>query len=770
MSQSPSHAASVSEALNYLEASNQLTRLIKTGKSFSGHERNCCFLNTGAAKLANISAVSGLDFEDDGRCVSLVDWDGDGDLDLWLTNRTCPQVRFMRNNVDTANGWLSLRLQGNGTTTNRDAIGARVEVVTKGVERRAKGLGRGRKRIGNGEKLEGSDSPKDKSRNLKSVKSLRAGAGFLSQSSKWIHFGLGPAAQIRHVVVNWPGGDTETFHGVSANGRFRLVQSTGNAELWPANARQINLKPSHLDKLTPTAKANIWLASRTSLPRIRYQTLDGTEQSLERLAGRPLLLNLWATWCPPCLAELRQFAAHQQQLGDAGLQILALCVDQLGDERGGDKEKIAAFLNRIKHPFQAGIALGESVDKLELLYLELFSRRVSLPVPASFLIDAEGRLAAIYLGRVEVDRLLNDVNHLSVADSERLRLAIPFPGRWHRRPGRPDRRDLAAAYTRAGYTEDSIPLYRTILAADPQNVEALNLLGASLAIQGDDPTAIRRYRQAVQVNPDYVLAQYNLALALARQGQTDEAVERFGIAVELSPNYADAHLRLADILETQGRISAATTHFQHATRLNPRQFISQRRLGRILARQNLLEEAAEHLRLALDIDPQHAATHGDLGIVRGRLGDMAAAVEHLRVSVTLTPNGPMTRLNLAAALMSLGDDAEAVDHYRRAIQLQPDSPAPASGLAWVLATSSDDAVRDPAEALRLAESVRAAGGDTYQALKILAAAHAAAGQYDKAVSASEQAIKLAQNQGRTEAMESLQQQLLLFQAGKPYRR
>ena len=69
-----------------------LNMLIREGKGFSGHERNCAYLNLGdqSNRFANVSAVTGLDFDDDGRGLAYADWDGDGDLDLWLTNRTGP--------------------------------------------------------------------------------------------------------------------------------------------------------------------------------------------------------------------------------------------------------------------------------------------------------------------------------------------------------------------------------------------------------------------------------------------------------------------------------------------------------------------------------------------------------------------------------------------------------------------------------------------------------------------------------------------------------
>ena len=102
--------------------------LVRRGKSFSGYERHCCFLNTGQNRFANVSSASGFDYPDDGRSVSLVDWDLDGDLDVWLVNRTGPQTRFLRNEASNEHHFLAVRLQG--TACNRDAIGAAVKLTT----------------------------------------------------------------------------------------------------------------------------------------------------------------------------------------------------------------------------------------------------------------------------------------------------------------------------------------------------------------------------------------------------------------------------------------------------------------------------------------------------------------------------------------------------------------------------------------------------------------------------------------------------------------
>jgi len=184
----------------YLRSYNQLGTMLREGRSFSGNERNCCFLNMGAApaaegRFANISAVSGLDYPDDGRAVALVDWDQDGRLDMWISNRNAPRLRLMHNEVPSSNHFLALRLEGNGKTTSRDAIGARVEVV----------LGGARVQSPESKASESNESgPRHApiaSGHPPLIKTLRAGEGFLAQSSKWLHFGLGAAGVVEREAV-----------------------------------------------------------------------------------------------------------------------------------------------------------------------------------------------------------------------------------------------------------------------------------------------------------------------------------------------------------------------------------------------------------------------------------------------------------------------------------------------------------------------------------------------------------------------------------------
>src|SRR5688572_12182832 len=101
--------------------------MLYEGASWSGHERNCAFLNTGRMPFATISAAADLDQMDDSRGLCLVDWDQDGDVDMWVANRTSPRMRFLKNNLGSDHQYLSLSLTGK--TCNRDAIGARATIT-----------------------------------------------------------------------------------------------------------------------------------------------------------------------------------------------------------------------------------------------------------------------------------------------------------------------------------------------------------------------------------------------------------------------------------------------------------------------------------------------------------------------------------------------------------------------------------------------------------------------------------------------------------------
>ena len=387
-----------------------LSNLIYHGHSWSGHERNCAYLNLGDATFADVSASVGVDFADDGRALAVTDWDGDGDLDFWIRNRSGPQLRFMRNRGVGGSHFFQLHLTG--TTCNRDAVGAKVEVRVAG-------------------------------RRL--VRAVMAGDGYLAQSSKWLHFGLGSADAIERVIVHWPDGRTQSMDGPAVNRRYRLTE--GDDALVPVGLRNVSLACGPPPKEKPPATTRLLLKEPLPLP-----------PTLTRLAGglsashRAVLINLWAHWCGGCLVELETFADSAGRMQANGLRVVALNLDEPGDH-----DSARRFFDSKVAPAGAAIQLvfaDEGISQTVQAVLEhVRNRPGAVPLPASLLVDARGNLQMIYLGPVDIEQLLVDAQAFGQRPPPSHQRMV-YRGRWYYKLRR-NLPALAADLRRRGCDDDA---------------------------------------------------------------------------------------------------------------------------------------------------------------------------------------------------------------------------------------------------------------------------------------------------------------------------
>jgi tetratricopeptide (TPR) repeat protein/mono/diheme cytochrome c family protein len=234
--------------------------------------------------------------------------------------------------------------------------------------------------------------------------------------------------------------------------------------------------------------------------------------------------------------------------------------------------------------------------------------------------------------------------------------------------------------------------------------------------------------------------------------------------LEVDPDNARLHEAVAAIDLALGRIDKAVAHLTAALRVNPQSVEAHYNLATALARQGARDESVGHFERALQIDPNHVAAHANLGAVLRSQQRFEPALEHLRRALQLDPVNATAHTNLAGILAAEAAIREAIVHYRLALQSNPNLLEALTDLAWILATSPDAALREPAEALRLAE--RAAGltnRKSVRALDTLAAAHAAAGQIEQAIAAEQAAIALAEAAGNAELVTELRARLDLYQ-------
>lgn len=127
-----------------------------------------------------------------------------------------------------------------------------------------------------------------------------------------------------------------------------------------------------------------------SLKTLAFAGPDGKPHGLAGHAGKTVLLNLWATWCAPCRAEMPALDTLQGEMGGDAFEVVAVNVDT------GDDTKPKAFLEEI------GVdRLAYYSDHSLALFNDLKQRGLALGLPVTLLVDPEGCLLAHMNGPAE---------------------------------------------------------------------------------------------------------------------------------------------------------------------------------------------------------------------------------------------------------------------------------------------------------------------------------------------------------------------------------
>jgi hypothetical protein len=161
-------------------------------RSWHGWERNRHLRNNGDGTFQEIGRGAGTDLLTNSRGVAVADFWNRGALDLAVAANGGRHA-LLRNEVGVRRHWLQVELTG--VRTNRDAVGARVEVVAGGVRQ---------------------------------LREVSAGDGYASQSTLRLHFGLGEATVAEEMTVRWPAsGLVERFEGVAGDRIVALTEGSG---------------------------------------------------------------------------------------------------------------------------------------------------------------------------------------------------------------------------------------------------------------------------------------------------------------------------------------------------------------------------------------------------------------------------------------------------------------------------------------------------------------------------------------------------------------
>ncbi|MFT7484471.1 MAG: hypothetical protein ACI9F9_000311 [Candidatus Paceibacteria bacterium] len=344
------------------------------GFSYNGHERNHVYLNLGDAQFADISPLSEIDFEDDGRVASRVDWDGDGYEDLLLINRTGPRLRLIRNQQTNA-GQHRVVIELEGKNGPAGAVGARVQVL----------------------RTDGKVV----------TRTLYAGEGLLGQSSTRMFFGLGASKGPVKVSIRWPAGQVQVLEELAADCGWKIVQD-GEATAWPFKVSPFEGAAPTPVQANPRGVERCVLAAKMPLRTLAFQRPGGGKRKMSELGQALKLLTIWDPSSRAGEAFLRQLAAIKQSIAKTGTLLVPVALEGTDDGQ--------ATLKELGLAREALSASATDLLVLETLLVEVLNTYDEIELPLTLLLDRNSNLCALYYGEVQSEAIIEDLNALATKE------------------------------------------------------------------------------------------------------------------------------------------------------------------------------------------------------------------------------------------------------------------------------------------------------------------------------------------------------------------
>jgi tetratricopeptide (TPR) repeat protein len=515
--------ATAAPAPAYENGWNALNQLVREDYSWCGREPNVFYKRVqpadgGAPRYYDFSGVSGLDFADDSRAFAVTDIDNDGNLDIILKSRLGPQVRVLRNCCGTARRSLALSLRG--VESNRDAIGARIEVNGRWYQ-------------------------------------LAAGSGYLSQHSKHLHIGLGDAAEAS-VTILWPSGKRQAHAKLRAGFRYQIEEGSGEIKAVPFAARA-PIAAAAIDPVNAAAFGATWLWEPVPLPEKR----DGP--------GFLLLTATGAAAPPGVRCEIVDLSRAAPELA-AQYAVFRRYLFELRTEMTLPLLLLIDGQSRARKIYQEIPPAGELQADFRTL-MNGPSPELALPFAGRYYIQPRRnyfKLGAAFYWAGYPDRAIPYLGEAVRQDSGNWKALFALAQihgeaeRWqpalenyqHVLAIRPAHSaalaGAAEAYAHLNDPRQAESFFRRSLESDPNNADAANQLGLLLARQDRTAEAKQWFERAIAADPAHIGAINNLAVLFTKLGQTNDAIAAFRYGIAQAPEDVSLYLNLGRLYVSIG--------------------------------------------------------------------------------------------------------------------------------------------------------------------------------------------------------------------------
>jgi tetratricopeptide (TPR) repeat protein len=218
---------------------------------------------------------------------------------------------------------------------------------------------------------------------------------------------------------------------------------------------------------------------------------------------------------------------------------------------------------------------------------------------------------------------------------------------------------LALALQATDSVKEALPLFAEVVAARPEDAEALTNAGLAHVQLGDAKGGIPLYLRALKLTPANPTLREDLGVAYLQQADLDHALEQFRAGLLLDDQSPQLHYDLALALKLKDDLANAVPEFERAAALDPQLPDPPFTLGVIYMQQGRFEKSAASFEAALALRPDNGEAWATLGSVYQQMQQPEKAVPALRKAIALMPQQPSPHITLGAILAAQGHKEEA---------------------------------------------------------------------------------------------------------------
>jgi tetratricopeptide (TPR) repeat protein len=230
----------------------------------------------------------------------------------------------------------------------------------------------------------------------------------------------------------------------------------------------------------------------------------------------------------------------------------------------------------------------------------------------------------------------------------------------------------AVTHHQSGNLGEAEKLYRDVLRGQPEQLDAMALLGLVCAAKGEHDEAVALIEKAVARDPNSALFKFQLGTVLMNAKKLPQAIAAFRQAIALQPGMAQAYYNMANAMRAADDWDGAIAAYRQAIKFTPKYAEAYNNLALSLVHERLFDDALAEAKKAVEIAPDYGEGWRTLCNIAEQVGDFPLALAAGKRCTELMPGSHFAWFGYGVALNRVDRNEEAIEVYKRALALKPE--------------------------------------------------------------------------------------------------